>query len=412
MDPKSKFEQIRRHLAGAKRARSRDERKLIAEQARRRRLGREPRAPRRREWRDWDDDEAADGDLFEHMTRAAPADLFGVGAREPMVEVRTGEHGLLRGLVLAPRGQRARLALQVPPRGARGGDGGWAGDPGLGPQVDAQVDRSLVAGGLAVGDEVAVETPAPEVWRVVARGERRSVLLRGDPSAPGRERVLAANVDVGVIVVAAGGDRLRTGFVDRVWIALARGGVRALLALNKTDLCDDGAEARRALESARTTYAGAGLEVLAVSALSGLGLDDLVRAIRGSTAVFVGQSGVGKSSLLNALDPGGARAVKGVRAGNGKGRHTTSASTLRELGGGTRVIDTPGVRAFALGCVDPGEVLVAFPDLARHGPDCAFTDCLHAGERGCAVARAAGREPALVPRLAAYRRVLESLGDP
>lgn len=382
---KSKDEQVRRHLAGASKVRSREEERLIAEQAKRRKQSRSRRRPRKRDWSDWDEDETAEGELFEAMRGAEPTDLS--AARPEVGSAR----GASAGVVVAPRGRTARVLVD---------------DVELG----AEVDPALAAGELAVGDAVVVETPAPGVHRVVARAPRQGVLARPDPSRPGRERVIAANVEVGVVVVPAGGATIKTGLVDRVWIALARGGVQAVLAVNKVDLCAGGA-AEAALSAALELYGAAGLVACGVSAVDGRGLDDLARAISGRTAVFVGQSGAGKSSLLNALDPGGARAVRDVREADGKGRHTTTASTLRVLPDGTRVIDTPGVRSFGLADLAPGEALAAFPELERRAAACGFGDCRHAGEPGCAVEAAAAADPRLAARLAAYRRILGG-GDP
>ena len=246
---------------------------------------------------------------------------------------------------------------------------------------------------------------------VVGRAERRSVALPPGPRArPTRMKVIAANVDVGVVVLAAGPHRLRTGILDRMWVALACSEIRTVLAINKLDRCD-GPASKEAIERTLTDYRALGIPCRAVSATEGQGLDELRREISGQVAVLIGQSGVGKSSLANALDPSGARSVGELRR-DGKGRHTTSASTLRPLGEDTLLIDTPGVRAFGLGEVLREDVLRAFPDLAQRADRCAFTDCRHDAEPQCAVRGDARRDPALAGRLEAYRRILASLGAP
>jgi len=394
VDPKARQKQIERHLEALKRVKSREERRLINENARVRKEGQGRRPPRRRDWSDWDEDEATDEDLFETMRPASPTDLS--AARRPvrtdLADLVSRGQGLDRGLLVAPRGSRATVL---------------AG----GVEIEVEVPAELrPSGTLVVGDEVHLEAKAPEVMRIVGRAERRSVLARRDPASPRLEKVIAANVDVGVIVLPVGGRRLKTGLVDRLWIALARGGIEGLVALNKVDLAQDGpghAAVERALESWRT----AGLEGIATSAVAGIGIDSLRAALAGRTAVFVGQSGAGKSSLLNLLDPAGERMVKQIRATDGRGRHATTASTLRELEDGTRLIDTPGVRAFGLPLLEPGDVLAAYPEIEVLAGDCRFRDCAHDGEQGCAVEAAAARDSGLAARFDGYRRIAASLRE-
>ncbi|MBL8732312.1 MAG: ribosome small subunit-dependent GTPase A [Planctomycetes bacterium] len=256
---------------------------------------------------------------------------------------------------------------------------------------------------LAVGDEVAFEATAGPP-RVVARLPRRSVLARPDPGNVHQALVLAANVDLAVIVVAAADPPLRPGLVDRFLLALQRGGVAPLLCVNKVDLLD--APGRAALAATLQPYAALAVPTVWCSASNGVGLDELRPHLRGRTCVFVGHSGVGKSSLLNGLDPAGGRAIGDVRAFDGKGRHTTSASALRQLGDGTRVIDTPGIRELGFGELSRDELRLAFADLQAFAAGCRFADCSHAQEPDCAVraAVAAGRVPGA--RLASWLRLL------
>ncbi|MBK8096032.1 MAG: ribosome small subunit-dependent GTPase A [Planctomycetes bacterium] len=243
---------------------------------------------------------------------------------------------------------------------------------------------------LAVGDEVAFEvTDGPP--RIVARLPRRSVLARPDPGNEHRELVLAANVDLVVIVVAAADPPLRPGLIDRFLLALQRGGAAPLLCVNKVDLLDDAGRARLALML--QPYEELAVPVIRCSASAGLGIDELQARLRGRTCVFAGHSGVGKSSLLNAIDPAGGRATGAVRDFDGKGRHTTTAAMMRQLSDGTRVIDTPGIRALGLQELTRDELQAAFADLQAFAGGCRFADCSHAHEPDCAVraAVAAGR---------------------
>lgn len=159
-----------------------------------------------------------------------------------------------------------------------------------------------------------------------------------------------------------------------------------------------------------------------VSAGSGEGLDALRATVRGRTCVFVGHSGVGKSSLLNGLDPDGERLTGAVRAhrgdrvddelrggrGGGRGRHTTTSSSMRELDDGTRVIDTPGVRSFGVDQLTHEQIRRGYPDLMAFAVDCRFANCTHVHETDCGVQAAVldGRAPRA--RFESFRRILDA----
>jgi ribosome biogenesis GTPase len=254
-----------------------------------------------------------------------------------------------------------------------------------------------------VGDEVAfVTTDGPP--RAVAVLPRRSCIARPDPGNPHRELAVAANVDVGVIVVAAKDPPLRPGLIDRYLVALQRGGVAPVVCVNKIDLLT--APEADALAETLAPYAELAIPMLRCAASTGAGIEALRAQLRDRTAVFLGHSGVGKSSLLNALDPAGARTVGAVRGYDGKGRHTTTAASLRRFGDGFAVIDTPGVRAFGLDAPTPDELRAAFPEFAPFAAGCRFADCTHTHEPQCGVrdAVAAGRVAAA--RYASYLRIL------
>ena len=262
---------------------------------------------------------------------------------------------------------------------------------------------------LCVGDEVAVQaTAGPPRIRMLL--PRRSWLARPDPGNPHRELLLAANVDIAVIVVAAAESGLRPGLIDRCLLALTRGRVAAAVCVNKVDLLPGGA-ADAALAATMMPYVTMAVPVFHCSAKLGLGLPALRAHLAGKTCVFVGHSGVGKSALANALDPGGDRRTGAVRAHDGKGRHTTSASSLRRLDDGTRLIDTPGVREFGLGPLTADEVRAGFEEFAPFVANCRFGDCKHVEEPGCAVLEAVASGRLDAARHASYARILASL-DP
>jgi ribosome biogenesis GTPase len=261
---------------------------------------------------------------------------------------------------------------------------------------------------LAVGDEVLLEEYG-EVLRVTEVLPRRSLLTRADPHDRARVRAIAANIDKVVVVVAVKAPPLHPRLIDRYLVAVERSGARPVLAVNKIDLLSD-AEWRD-VTALLQPYVGIGMPVLPCSAGSAAGIEALREALHGSTCVFVGQSGVGKSSLLNALDSDAAARTGEVRAGDGRGRHTTSASALYELPGGIRVIDTPGIRRFTVDDADDATVADGFADLAAFATGCRYADCTHTHEPGCAVKAAVLDGGIARSRYLSYRKLLGGDGD-
>lgn len=245
--------------------------------------------------------------------------------------------------------------------------------------------------------------------RVEVRGERlealpaHGVLRRRDPR--GRERTIATNLDRLFIVVAAE-PREQPGYIDRGIVIARAAGIEPTLVVNKLDLPGSAA----LIERLREIY-GASCEVLAVSASERIGLD----AITGLLApdrlgALVGPSGVGKSSLLNALVPDLALAVSELNRGSGHGRHTTTTATLHALAGGGILVDTAGFKDFIAVDVEPGEVAACFPGFeGALEAGCRFRDCLHRSEPGCAVLAAAEAGRIAPRRLEAYSALLDEL---
>lgn len=256
---------------------------------------------------------------------------------------------------------------------------------------------------IAVGDRARVGQREGGRWELAAVLPRTSRLSRPDPQDPLRERVLVANIDLVLIVCAAASPPLRPGLVDRLLVAIAMGGARPMLVVNKIDL------APPELDELLAPYEALGLPVLRVSVRTGQGIDALRERLAGQLCAFVGHSGVGKSSLVNALDPE-ARILTGeVNERIGRGRHTTTATKLHRLAGGVRIIDTPGVRSFGLWRVEPAQAAAFFPEIAEIAGACRYRDCLHDGEDGCAVDDAVETGTLAPARLAGYRRILGSL---
>ena len=257
---------------------------------------------------------------------------------------------------------------------------------------------------LAPGDRVLVEMAGdqPVVRGVAPRATRLARLAGGQGRL--KQQVIAANVDILVIVAAAASPPFRPGLVDRFLIAAQQGGVTPLLCLNKIDLVEQEPEEM-------ALYRGLDLDICPTSCRTGAGMDALRRTLAGKTSVLAGHSGVGKSSLLNTLDPNLRVLTRELSEATNRGRHTTTASVLYELHDGIRVIDTPGIRALGLWNVSPAEVAFYFPELAARSTDCKFRNCTHIHEAACAVKQAVEDGQVTRQRYESYKRLRASLEE-
>jgi len=245
---------------------------------------------------------------------------------------------------------------------------------------------------------------ALEKRRIVRVLPRRTSLSRPDPRNPNLERVIAANIDIIANVVSLRQPPLRTGLIDRYLIAIERSGAEPLVCVNKVDLLESASDL-----DALQPYAQMGVPVVLCSAATGAGLPELTNALRDKVCVFSGHSGVGKTSLLNALDPDLHLTTGDLSTATHTGRHTTTFSSLHRLPSGATIIDTPGIREFGLWSIQPADVRRYFRDLAQYAVSCAFSNCTHSHEQDCGVKQALA--DGLIPpaRYSAYRRIVDSL---
>jgi len=323
----------------------------------------------------------AKGDLSRRRTiiqEETPAEGAGQPAEMPAVDTSTCLRGRvvrvhgLQSVVETDDGRRYRCAVRRLLR------------------TLATDERGLVA----PGDRVWIR-PALNDEGLIERVEPRHGLLTR--ASRGREHVLVANVDQVVFVVSLVEPELKPHLIDRYLASAEQGGVRPILCLNKADLVNPAD-----YQPLIGLYSQLGVLTLLTSATDGTGIARLRERLRGRETVFSGQSGVGKSSLLNAIQPELGLRVREVSEVNQKGRHTTTAADLIELDFGGWVVDTPGIRQFELWDLLPEEIEGFFAEFRPFVPLCGYPDCTHTHEDRCAVKRAVLRRQISMSRYTSY----------
>lgn len=263
---------------------------------------------------------------------------------------------------------------------------------------------------VAVGDIVTFclpdsdDTPA----YITAIHPRRNYIIRRASNLSKESHIIAANIDLALLVVTLAEPVTSTTFIDR-FLATARAyDVEAVLAINKADILT-GDDDREYLDAVTYLYRSIGYKVIVVSARTGEGIDELRQLLKGKVTLFSGNSGVGKSTLINALIPGLGLKTAEISQSHGTGMHTTTFSELFHLPGddGGCIIDTPGVRGFGTVDFDKHEVAHYFPEIFEISQNCRFGNCTHTHEPGCAVRQALEDNLIAPSRYASYLSILE-----
>lgn len=256
---------------------------------------------------------------------------------------------------------------------------------------------------VAVGDMVRLSFKGSDAV-IDGIAPRTNAISRPASGRRGKRQLLAANLDLAVIVMAAAEPRWKTTTIDRYLVIAASARVPALICMNKVDL-DSTVGAANELR----VYRDLGIPLVWVSALTGVGVESLRSHLTGATGVLLGPSGTGKSTLLNRLVPDAGVAVGEISERTQKGRHTTSWVEMWDIPGGGRLLDSPGLRVLDLSGVDPAHLAGYFPEISELASECRFQDCRHMAEPGCRVKEGVENEQISRHRLESYQRIFESL---
>jgi len=273
--------------------------------------------------------------------------------------------------------------------------------------IRGRLKRGRRTGGkVVIGDRVALGG-SHDAWVIEEVAARDSEIVRRGPGGRG-PKVIAANLDRVLVVVSVREPDCSLSVVDRLLVVVEAGGLHPMLVVNKIDLDPSGTEVGRLAG----LYRAVGYRVFALSAASGAGIRDLTAEVKTGSSALVGPSGVGKSSILNALDPDLSLRTGDLSRKTGRGRQTTVTSRLIPLGCGGLVADTPGFGDVGLWSVAAAEVEECFPDIARHAHLCRFRGCSHLAEPDCAVREALAEGQLAETRYRSYEELRrEALAD-
>ena len=238
---------------------------------------------------------------------------------------------------------------------------------------------------VAVGDRVAVERQAGEgvIYDIL---DRKNYIIRKSTNLSRQAHIIAANVDQAILVTTLKHPEVSTVFIDRFLVSVEAYNIPAVLIFNKIDLCDE--EDRWLLRALVDVYRNVGYTCLAVSAETGEGVEEVKQLLQDKVSVFSGQSGVGKSSLINRIEPELTVKTAKISEMHDTGKHTTTFAEMFELSFGGYIVDTPGIRAFGLVHMEKNEISHYFPEIFKYAEDCRYYNCTHIHEPGCAVLEA------------------------
>ncbi len=271
---------------------------------------------------------------------------------------------------------------------------------------------------VAVGDIVSFEAEAPEESldritsenpaAITAVSPRKNYIIRKSTNLSRQSHIIAANLDRAFIIATIDFPEIKLPFLDRILVTCEVYNVPVTIVLNKVDLYRE--SHAEMLKAFHEIYEGAGYGIMEVSAKTGEGVDALREACRGHVSLFSGVSGVGKSSLIKALDPGLEPRIGEISDVHLQGKHTTTFYEMYSLSSGGFIVDTPGLRGFGLVDLEKEEIAKYFPEMLRASEGCRFTPCTHTHEPGCAVKEAVESGEISYDRYSSYLGMIEEEG--
>jgi ribosome biogenesis GTPase len=263
---------------------------------------------------------------------------------------------------------------------------------------------------VAVGDEVEMEMEDEEIGIIKKILPRKNYVMRQSPRKKHSLHLLASNVDQAILIITIIEPNLKQGFIDRFLLMTEPYDIPTLIVFNKADLLDEGQIG--IYEYLKEIYNTIGYECMLISALTGEGVDELKTILKGKTTLLAGQSGVGKSSMMNALQADFGIKVQDLSDSTGKGQHTTTFAEMFDLDDGGAIIDTPGIKTLSFSHLEPMDVAHNFREFFEYSSECKFGgSCLHRNEPGCAVKDAIEKEEISELRYINYLTILEEIED-
>jgi ribosome biogenesis GTPase len=273
-------------------------------------------------------------------------------------------------------------------------------------KIDDEISSTnpIAVGDMVIFDEEDVQEESCIIKKVA---DRHNYIIRVSPHNKNQKHIIAANLDVALLIVTIADPRTSLGFIDRFLITAEAYHIPAIIAVNKMDILKP--KHLELLEEWKSIYSRAGYELLPVSALQPESLAVLQERLKNKVTLFSGHSGVGKSTLINLLIPDISLKTHEVSGWSGKGQHTTTFAEMFDLPGGGEIIDTPGVKEFGLIDIEKEELSHYYPEMRAVLNDCKFNNCMHINEPGCAVKEAVQDGRIAQERYISYVTILDTI---
>jgi ribosome biogenesis GTPase len=273
-----------------------------------------------------------------------------------------------------------------------------------------KIDGITSSNPLAVGDEVELEEESEITTAIITEiYERRNYVARSSPHRRSQMHIVASNIDQSILFATLKEPRTSQGFIDRFLVSCEAFHVKAMIVFNKADIYRN--KEMEKFEELKNMYEQVGYKVFLTSVINYQGIEEIKELLKDRITLVSGHSGVGKSSLLNALFPELELRTQNVSGWSGKGQHTTTFAEMFDLPFGGKIIDTPGVKEFGIVDISKQELSHYFPEMRERLNDCQFNNCLHINEPGCAIKAAVEKGEIATERFFSYYNILESIDD-